>query len=497
MSAKNLSRHILPPLLAFWLVVAPVLADNKQRPLKKRENPQLIGKRDINNGQINFYSLEKELALGRRMAAEMDRRSNLVADPILLEFVNRVTQNIVINSDVKVPVTIKVIDSSDINAFTLPGGFLYINRGLIESVDNEAELAGVIAHEVAHIAARHGIEQATKGVLINWAAIPLIFFGGWGGFLVNQTANLVIPLSYFKFSRGAEKEADRLAAQYLWKTGYDPQGLITFFEKLRASEKKDPGTLRKAFRTHPMSKDRIEEVQKLLVRFPERREYQINSSDFIALKERMGIFIRGGRTEVEKEDQRLPTLKRHRLEKSDQPDETEENEQPTLNRRWHDSQQLLTFASLKIARQTDQLTFRSVDGKRVSLADHSGHVVVLVFNGTWVPMTNKSLPALQRIANLYENRSVVFYWVSINSARVGDESYISDAGLKAFARENGLQLTVLRDPERKAFRAFGLDALPSIVIIDSKGEVYQKHTGFDPVRVLGYEVLTRALNQLL
>jgi predicted Zn-dependent protease len=322
LSAKNLSIQILPPLLAFWLVVIPVRADNRQdnrhKPLKKREDPQLIGKRDINKGQINFYSLEKELALGRRMAAEMDRRSKLVADPILLEFVNRVTQNIVINSDVKVPVTVKVIDSSYINAFTLPGGFLYINRGLIKAADNEAELAGAIAHEVAHIAARHGVEQATKGNLLNWAAIPLIFFGRWGGYLVNQTASLVIPISYFKFSRRAEKEADRLAAQYLWKTGYDPQGLITFFEKLRASEKKDPGTLKKVYRTHSMSKDRIEEIQKLLVRFPEQSEYQINSSDFIALRERMGIFNLRARIEAEKEDQPLPTLKRYRPEKSDQ-----------------------------------------------------------------------------------------------------------------------------------------------------------------------------------
>jgi peroxiredoxin len=178
-------------------------------------------------------------------------------------------------------------------------------------------------------------------------------------------------------------------------------------------------------------------------------------------------------------------------------DEPEKNEQPTLKRRWLRLQPLSAFASLKPAIQTDQLTFRSVDGKRVSLADHKGHVVVLVFNGTWVPMINRSIPALQRIANLYEKPGVVFYWVSVNSARVGNEFYISDAGLKAFARENGLRLTVLRDPERKAFRAFGLDALPSIVIIDRKGKVYQKHVGFAPERVLGYEVLTRALNQLL
>src|SRR5262245_40909485 len=167
------------------------------------------------------------------MAAEMDRRSKLVADPILLEFVNRITQNIVINSDVKVPVTVKVIDSSEINAFALPGGFLYVNRGLIEAADNEAELAGVIAHETAHIAARHGVEQASKGDLFSWASLPLIFLGGAGGMIINQVAGIAVPLGFLKFSRGAEKEADRLAAQYLWKTGYDPQALITFFEKLQ------------------------------------------------------------------------------------------------------------------------------------------------------------------------------------------------------------------------------------------------------------------------
>jgi beta-barrel assembly-enhancing protease len=310
--------------MAFWLAGTPALADNIQKPLKKRDNPQLIGKRDINKGQINLYSLEKELALGRRMAAEMDRRSQIVADPILLEFVNRVTQNLVINSDVEVSVTVKVIDSSHINAFTLPGGFLYINRGLLEAAENEAELAGAIAHEVAHIAARHGVEQATKRDMINWASLPLIFFGGWGGFMVNQAAGLLIPLSYLKFSRGAEKEADRLAAQYMWKTGYDPQGLITFFERLQASEKKDPGTLKKIYRTHPMSKDRIEGVEKLLVQFPERSEYQINSSDFIALKERMGIFRRGWRIKAEREDQRLPELKRWWSKKVDQSGEKDQ-----------------------------------------------------------------------------------------------------------------------------------------------------------------------------
>jgi predicted Zn-dependent protease len=174
-------RTGLSLLLVFSLTVMPALGYDGQKPLREKENPQLIGKRDINKGQLNFYSLEKEVAIGRRMAAEMNRYSKLLDDSVVLELVNRIAQNIVINSDIKIPVTVKVVDSSDINAFALPGGFLYVNRGLIEAADNEAELAGVIAHEAAHIAARHGAEQASKGNLINWASLPLIFLGGWGG----------------------------------------------------------------------------------------------------------------------------------------------------------------------------------------------------------------------------------------------------------------------------------------------------------------------------
>ncbi len=319
------------------LSIGPALSANPQEPLKEKENPQLIGKRDINKGQINFYSLEKEVAIGRQMAAEVDRYSKLIEDPIILELVNRVTQNIVINSDIKVPVTVKVIDSSEINAFALPGGFLYVNRGLIEAADNEAELAGVIAHEAAHIAARHGVEQASKGNLISWASLPLIFLGGWGGFIVNQAAGIAIPMTFLKFSRGAEKEADRLALQYLWKTGYDPIALITFFEKLQAKEKKKPGALEKVFRSHPMTEDRIEEVRELMARFPEKSEYQFNSSDFITVKDRLGIESHQRRLAESKNERRRPTLKRRKPANDDQADETPEPERPTLKCRSPDS----------------------------------------------------------------------------------------------------------------------------------------------------------------
>jgi len=169
---------------------------------------------------------------------------------------------------------------------------------------------------------------------------------------------------------------------------------------------------------------------------------------------------------------------------------------PDFKAHLHHSKQPRALAITKSAIQADQLTFQSVDGQRVSLTDHKGQIIVLVFNATGAPITDKSLSALQRIAMQYQNRGVVFYWVSINSARIGDKSYISNDDLKAFARENRLQLTVLRDPEKKAFRAFGLDALPSVVILNRKGEVFEKHVGFDPVRVQGYQVIARSLNQL-
>ncbi|MGH9840419.1 MAG: M48 family metalloprotease, partial [Blastocatellia bacterium] len=213
---------------------APKAQDIKKstiKPLDEKNDPTLVGKRDLNKGQMAFYSIEREIALGRQMAAEVDRQSPLVTDPAVVEFVNRLAQNIVLHSDARIPFTIKVIDSEDVNAFALPGGFLYVNRGLLEAAENEAEVAGVLAHEIAHITARHGIEQASKAEFLNYASIPLIFLGGLGGYLIRQAAGLAVPLTFLKFSRGAEKEADRLGAQYMWASGYDPNALITFFEK--------------------------------------------------------------------------------------------------------------------------------------------------------------------------------------------------------------------------------------------------------------------------
>lgn len=304
-------------------------------PLDDKNNPTLIGKRDINKGQLAFYGLDKEVALGRQLSAEVDRSSKFIADPLVTEYVNRVAQNIVLHSDAKVPFTIKVIDSNDVNAFALPGGFLYVNRGLLEAAENEAELAGVLSHEIAHVTARHGIEQMSKGQLLNYASIPLFIFGGIGGYIAQQVGSILVPLTFLKFSRGAEKEADRLGAQYMWAAGYDPNALVTFFEKLQQKDKKKPGTISKLFSTHPLTGERIQEVNELIPRFPDRSEYQVSSSEFANVRNRLILTSASTRTVGPaggKGDGR-PTLKRRPQEDTESTtSDAPENERPTLKR---------------------------------------------------------------------------------------------------------------------------------------------------------------------
>ena len=261
-----------------------------KKPLSSSEDPSQIGKRKINGGFISWMggSLEKEVAMGRQLAAEVDREAKFIDDPVITEYVNRVGQNLVLHSDAKVPFTIKVIDSDEVNAFALPGGFFYVNKGLILAADNEAELAGVMAHEIAHVAARHAVENQAKGELLQYGAIAgSIFLGGVPGLIFNNTAGLGLLAAFLKFSRGAEEEADRLGVQYLYASGYDPTALATMFEKLSAKNKKKPGFISKAFATHPQPPDRRAASLSLVGRFPEREEYVVSSSEFQRVKGRL------------------------------------------------------------------------------------------------------------------------------------------------------------------------------------------------------------------
>jgi predicted Zn-dependent protease len=308
---------------------------------KKEKDPDEIGNRDVGKG-LNWYSLEKEIALGKQLAQDVERQAKIIDDPVIAEYVNRVGQNLVRNSDAKVPFTIKVIDTEDVNAFALPGGFFFVNSGLILKADTEAELAGVMAHEIAHVAARHGTRQATRGQVMQLATIPLIFMGGWTGYGIQQAASVLIPIGFLQFSKAFESEADMLGLEYMYKTGYDPEAFVDFFEKIESLEKKKPGTMAKVFSTHPPTEDRIVKAQKNIQELlKERPEYVVTTSEFSDVKNRLAMLH--NRKKVDDKDLNRPRLKRApgsgtSTDGGDGKGTSTDDDRPTLKRR-PDSQQ--------------------------------------------------------------------------------------------------------------------------------------------------------------
>jgi predicted Zn-dependent protease len=299
-----------------------------------RDDVSAIGNRHIGTGKSpgDWYSIESEIRMGKGYAMQIESGMKLVQDPVVTEYVNRIGQNLVRNSDAKVPFTIKVVDSDEINAFALPGGFFYVNSGLILAADEEAELAGVMAHEIAHVAARHATRQMTRGQIANIASIPLIFVGGGLGYALQSAASLALPMTFLKFSRGFEAEADYLGLQYMYATGYDPQAFIAFFEKVQAKEKKKPGSLSKAFSTHPQTPDRIEKSQEEIAKIlPQRDQYVDDTSEFQVVKSRLATLENRHKVEDQKENR--PTLRRTTADSSQGDTKTNDDDRPTLKKR--------------------------------------------------------------------------------------------------------------------------------------------------------------------
>ena len=282
----------------------------------------------------DWYSLESEIRMGKQYSMQVEQSVKMVQDPVVNEYVNRIGQNLVRNSDAQVPFTIKVVDSDEVNAFALPGGFFYVNSGLILAADEEAELAGVMAHEIAHVAARHGMRQMTRMNIAQLATIPLIFVGGGIGYGIYEASGLGLPLTFMKFQRNFEAEADYLGLQYMYKTGYDPQAFISFFEKIQAKEKKKPGTLAKAFASHPQTPDRIEESQKEIATIlPAKAQYVVSTSEFDDVKSRLAT-IENRHKVIEEKDGSRPSLRRTSTsDKSGSDKSGNDDDRPTLKRR--------------------------------------------------------------------------------------------------------------------------------------------------------------------
>jgi len=339
-----LVKGILPVLVVTFALTqpSPSLADRKHADVEN------IGNRSI-GGRIwgilpNWVSLEKEIAMGAQVAAQFEQTARLIDDPVISDYVDRLGQNIVKHSDAKVPFHIKVVDTDEVNAFAFPGGYFYVNKGLILAADNEAELAGVMAHEISHVCARHATERMSKAQYIQIAAIPALFIGGyWTQMAIQNGLGLGINLELLGVTRDSEKEADQLGIQYLWNSGYDPNSFVSFFEKLQEQEKSKPGKLAGFFRTHPYTENRIAASLDEQRYLPEKDTYIINTSEFNRVRSRLTAIDNAQKSEVASapSDQKKPTLKRRtNTEGGDQdPGQPDENgdqnpkkTRPTLKR---------------------------------------------------------------------------------------------------------------------------------------------------------------------
>ena len=315
----------------------PVQEDSQIKHDGGKTDVDAVGNRNVGCGRGvgNWYSVEKQVAMGRSFAQQVESQVKMVNDPVVTEYVNRIGQNIVKNSDCKVPFTIKVIDTDEINAMALPGGFFYVNSGLILAADEEAELAGVMAHETAHVCAHHAAREMTRANYAQIGMVPLIMMTGysWTGYGIYEATQLMIPITFLEFSREFEAQADYLGVQYMYRAGYDPQAFVTFFEKIENLEKTKPGAVARVFENHPQTPDRIQHTEEEIASIlPPKDQYLVTTSEFNDVKARLAR-IENKRRITDKQKGK-PSLRRVSSNGSpDGTDSTSGSDQPTLHRR--------------------------------------------------------------------------------------------------------------------------------------------------------------------
>lgn len=303
---------------------------------KKNDMDQIGNRRVAHRAMI---SQEKEIGIGKQYSSEIDKTAKLITDPVINEYVNRVAQNVARNSDLTIPLTVKVIDAPGINAFALPGGFLYVNSGLLQTADEESQVAGVIAHEIAHVAARHWASQMTKQTIAQYAMLPLLFVPmGYGVYYGVMEAYMNgVPLMFLKFSRNDEAEADYLGLQYMVKAGYDPYTYVTIFSKVLDEERRSPGSVPKIFLDHPPTPDRMLLLDQEMKAFPKRDQYLVSTSEFDDVKARLNMVISNRKKEKQQDG---PTLKKREsteqtstTQPADQKSKDSNDAPPVLRRR--------------------------------------------------------------------------------------------------------------------------------------------------------------------
>jgi beta-barrel assembly-enhancing protease len=302
------------------------------RRVRPRDDIDAIGVRNIRGRKIgNWYSPEREAQIGKQYSDAIEHNSELIRDSMVNEYVNRIGQNLVRNSDARVPFTIKVIASEEVNAYALPGAYLYVNSGLLLFVDNEAELAAVMAHEIAHVAARHATRQMTRSHLFSMASVPLVFVTGGAGLVLQEAMDIATPLGNHKLSRGFEAEADYLGLEYAYKAGYDPQAFVSFFERVQRSERQKPNIIVRAFSTHPATSGRVRKLQAEIANIlPPRPAYVVSTSDFDMVKSHLNDLENGPQRKAA-EYPGQPTLKRRT---SPAPDAAKK-ENDVTDQTWH------------------------------------------------------------------------------------------------------------------------------------------------------------------
>lgn len=320
-----------PPVIFAPLVKAPLMPEHLSKEMQKlavKYDVSKIGERGVGKS-MNFYSIDKEMEMGRELAEEVEMSSRMMLDPKISEYVNRLGQNLARNSDAKAVFTIRVIQSPEVNAFALPGGYFYVNTGLILAADSEAELAGVMAHEIAHVAARHATHNLSKRNLIALCSLPTVFVAGPVGMAMTEASDMARPLTFLKFSRDAEREADLLGMEYAYATGYDPAAMVSFFERMQAQEKKKKGYLARAFDTHPMTAERVKRAQTVMsAMLPAKDEYRVTTNEFNEVKARLAALVDQHGMDAPGS---LPTLHKN-VGSHDADSEKGENRRPTLKR---------------------------------------------------------------------------------------------------------------------------------------------------------------------